>query len=138
MMRMPPWPHQLRVQQRRSVRLPDGAVSVARPTRWGNPFRVERYGRDLALQLYSNALLGVWEPGLLSTVVEATVAEVEQARQLQQEWRARFGVPPKELARLMLTGKRLACYCPLTVPCHADLLAWAAGTRTRPGNGGSR
>jgi uncharacterized protein DUF4326 len=42
-----------RIQLRRSRgwRLPAGTVSVARPHRWGNPYRVEERGLDDALRL---------------------------------------------------------------------------------------
>ena len=33
-------PVRLQLSRRRGWRLPDNAVSVARPTRWGNPFRI--------------------------------------------------------------------------------------------------
>lgn len=33
-------PARIQLSRRRGWRLPDNATSVARPTRWGNPFRV--------------------------------------------------------------------------------------------------
>jgi len=32
--------------------MPPGGVSVARPTRWGNPYPVEEYGLGEALRLF--------------------------------------------------------------------------------------
>jgi hypothetical protein len=32
--------------------VPEGAVRVTRPSRWGNPYPVKAYGRANALQLY--------------------------------------------------------------------------------------
>jgi hypothetical protein len=39
-----------RIQQRRTPgwRKPDGAISVARPHKWGNPFAIGVYARDAA------------------------------------------------------------------------------------------
>ena len=79
--------------------MPEGAVYVGRPTKWGNPYRVgaEPYdgdgGQTLEEALYAYRHL---------TVPHLPVAE--------------------------LRGKDLACWCPLVdkdghpVPCHADVL----------------
>jgi len=32
------------------------AVTVARPSRWGNPYRVAEFGRDVAITLFEKAL----------------------------------------------------------------------------------
>jgi hypothetical protein len=83
-------PHPLRVR-RSSQRAPlDGAVLVARPSRWGNPFRVEAFGREEALRRYEEHLRA--SPELMAALPT-------------------------------LRGRRLACYCPLSEPCHGDLLA---------------
>ncbi len=68
----------------------DGAVLVARPSRWGNPYSIEEYGREQAIEMYERWLL----------------ANDELLAQLPG-----------------LRGKRLACYCKLDEPCHADVLA---------------
>lgn len=75
--------------------MPPNTVSVARPTKWGNPFRIGDFGiRDAvdAVQRYSE-----W---MNERVVGPT--------------------PPKTLDALR--GKNLACWCPLDQPCHADVL----------------
>ena len=43
-----------RIQLRRAMgwRKPPGAVTVARPSKWGNPYAVADYGRDEAIRLY--------------------------------------------------------------------------------------
>lgn len=45
-----------RIQRKRTQgwRMPQGAVYVGRPTRWGNPFDIARYGRDLAVRNFRN------------------------------------------------------------------------------------
>ena len=57
-----------RVQRKRSKgwRQPAGAVYVGRPTRWGNPFSVERYGRYEAVRLHREWLLA--QPALVADV----------------------------------------------------------------------
>jgi hypothetical protein len=101
-----------RVQRKRvkGWRMPDGAVYVGRPTRWGNPnaLRGSRYvddiygeehycdvgeARGVAVRLFREHLLF----DHLSITVEDVKAE--------------------------LRGRDLACWCPLDdQPCHADVL----------------
>jgi hypothetical protein len=42
-------PKRIRLSRKKGWRLPRAAVSVARPTMWGNPFRVGQYSDDPAL-----------------------------------------------------------------------------------------
>jgi hypothetical protein len=35
----------------------DGAVLVARPSRWGNPYSIEEHGREQAIEMYERWLL---------------------------------------------------------------------------------
>lgn len=48
----------VRIQLRRSRgwRLPQGAVSVARPHKWGNPYSVAEYGREGAIARFREHL----------------------------------------------------------------------------------
>ena len=91
----------IRIQLRRTNgwRKPAGAVVVARPSRWGNPFRIGVDGdRTRCVSLYRDALVSGELP---------------------------FGVDD---VRRELAGRDLACWCSPDVPCHADvLLAVAAG-----------
>jgi Domain of unknown function (DUF4326) len=49
--------HPLRIR-RPGMRAPMmGAVLVARPSRWGNPFKVDEFGRERAVELYEAWLL---------------------------------------------------------------------------------
>lgn len=88
----------VRIQRRRSKgwRMPEGAVYVGRPTKWGNPFgaghsRMNASDRRDAVDLFRG-----WVVGLLSNGT---------------------GYPLGALR-----GKDLACWCPLDQPCHADVL----------------
>ena len=95
----------VRVQLRRTKgwRLPPNTVSVARPTRWGNPFRVG----------------------------DATIPTAREAVHRFRRWIADkmvVGPIPPEPAELR--GKNLACWCPLDKPCHADVLLELANAPT--------
>jgi hypothetical protein len=84
-----------RYQHRRGIRLPDGVRLVARPTRWGNPFKVGVHGN-----------------------VAACVAQY-------RVWLVdRLAANPDFLAPLQ-GAAGLACYCDLGAPCHVDVLVEA-------------
>lgn len=94
-------PHRrIRLSRRRGWRLPPGATSVARPGRFGNPFRVDG---------------------------QRTPAEAVAAF---RHWLATPDCPPPLDARRQrllsalpsLRGRDLACWCALDAPCHADVL----------------
>ena len=83
----------VRLQRRAGWRKPPGAVVVARPSRWGNPFRVGVDGdRAACVRRYREAL----------AAGELAFDEAE--------------------VRARLAGRDLACWCPLGEPCHADVL----------------
>lgn len=85
-----------RIQRKRTKgwKMPEGAVYVGRPTKWGNQWRAGRHGnaaecvQKYAIQIHGN----VWT--------------FPTERDIQAE----------------LRGKDLACWCPLDQPCHADVL----------------
>ena len=49
-------PKRVQLSRRRGWRKPAGAVVVSRPTRWGNPYPVARYGRDQAVAMFRRSL----------------------------------------------------------------------------------
>lgn len=83
-----------RIQRKRTKgwRMPEGAVYVGRPTRWGNPFTVTPdHDAKACVREFRHYVLGRLSSGV--------------------------GYPLRELR-----GKDLACWCPLDQPCHADVL----------------
>jgi Domain of unknown function (DUF4326) len=89
-------PERIRLQRSKGWRKPANTVTVARPTRWGNPFTILEHGgeytRDEAVARYREALLNGRLP---------------------------FG--PEEVKQ-QLRGKNVACWCPLDKACHGDVL----------------
>lgn len=89
-----------RIQRRRMKgwRLPEDVVYVGRPTKWGNPFKAaDMSGPENAVESY--------------------------------RWWLMFGSQGKSIARAAkeeLSGRTLCCWCSLSKPCHADVLAEAA------------
>jgi Domain of unknown function (DUF4326) len=86
-------PERVQLRRTRGWRKPAGVVVVARPSRWGNPFRLGIDGdRATCVGLYRRALLA----GDLAFTIDDVRRE--------------------------LAGRDLACWCPLDEPCHADIL----------------
>lgn len=91
----------VRVQLRRTKgwRMPENTVSVARPGKFGNQYRV---GIDGTAEQCVAKCRADWEQGLFAPV---------------GLFRAIYRTLIAELR-----GKNLACWCPLDAPCHADVL----------------
>ena len=87
--------HPLRVQRKRSAgyKMPEDVVYVGRPTKWGNPYRPEECTAA--------------EQGAVECFRILVESEPDTIAAIQRE----------------LRGKRLACWCSLDKPCHADVLA---------------
>jgi hypothetical protein len=96
--------------------MPEGAVYVGRPSRWGNPFRIGVPFCGPTIR----------EPHSPTEVVDAfrtwialdTLAPLFWDRELI----AAHVQMKAGLARGDLLGRDLACWCPLDQPCHADVL----------------
>lgn len=90
-----------RIQRKRTKgwRMPMGAVNVTRPCDWSNPYRVGELIDLGHRSLYVSHLLAV-------VLFEELVFQKGWAGQIREE----------------LAGKDLVCWCPLDVPCHADVL----------------
>ncbi len=110
-----------RIQRRRSKgsKLPEGAIYVGRPTKWGNPFGV---GQPCDDPLYRNAVVD-GTPLARRGVVENRAHAVE----LFAFWLV-AKVPYTQVdIRRELAGRDLACWCPLPESgqpdhCHAAVL----------------
>ena len=106
------------------------AVIIARPSRWGNPFAVrasksdpehERDVRRIMQEQYRIWLDG-GEPS-----VPAAAADL-----LSLDAAAAHSAPPSvHEIREELAGHDLACWCPLGMPCHGDVLLEIANARLR-------
>lgn len=112
-------PHRIQLSRKLGWRKPEGAIVVARPTRWGNPFPVKTYGLDLSLALFDDISRGIWSPARLEHLNEPDYADAYHAR---TRWLRRIGGHPTEIIRTELAGHDLACWCRIDQPCHADRL----------------
>jgi hypothetical protein len=99
-----------RIQRQRTKgwRMPEGAVYVGRPSRWGNPFDASTLGQEgavAAFVVHLSSYFG-WEARTLARAFHPWPVQSTALR----EW-----IAP-------LRGHDLACWCPLDQPCHADVL----------------
>ena len=109
----------IRLSRQKGWRKPENAVVVARPTRWGNPYSIERWGRELAIRLFEETVHGAWNPAILAGYGDEQVAI---AHRDHDSWLSRLGAHPLELIPRELGGHDLACWCRLDQSCHADVL----------------
>ena len=102
-------PDRIQLRRTKGWRKPPGAIVVARPTVWGNPFRAmpEAHATDAGARAAAVTAFRAW---LLCKDWFDFTAELEPSRRAILD-----GLPE-------LRGRDLACWCPLDQPCHADVL----------------
>ena len=112
--------------------MPDGAVYVGRPSRWGNPWPIEHPAMPwLALLLGLNGdaagrrnaavtLHRLWLTDALPFPATGGI-ELGFASNAAAMYLRDFTLPPKPHVT-ELRGKDLVCWCPPAEPCHADVL----------------
>lgn len=124
--------HFRRMQRRRTKgsRLPEGVVCITRPSRYGNPFHI--VGRTVVGFNWSDVV--DWDQGIgampPADMLYAEAADrrgaVDQAVELYRELLSvrRREWEPARFAKWVVDarGRDVACYCPVTEPCHGDPL----------------
>lgn len=101
----------VRLQRKRTkgYRLPPDAVYVGRGSRWGNPWRIGDPHPIFGWPMQAHEVVALYK----------SAAE-----------------PHQLLMRVTggsIRGRDLACWCPLSAPCHADVLLEIVNTgRTTP------
>jgi hypothetical protein len=115
-------PQRLQRSRRKGYRKPAGAVSVSRPSKWGNPYVLGRTGDARHWTgWYVGEIGDEWaNHGSYPTEAEAAVRAVELYR-LHTGPMGNHELDVEEVRR-ELGGKDLVCWCPLNRPCHADVL----------------
>lgn len=131
-----------RIQRKRTAgwRMPEGAIYVGRPSRWGNPIRITpEHGRFCTMyRVHGSPLDRNGGP---------SYADIETARHFAAkafEWDLLNGrypdYPSLDEIRRELAGHDLACWCPPRrtnrngslgdISCHADVLLEIANATT--------
>ena len=107
-----------RIQRKRTAgwRMPEGAVYVGRPTRFGNPFRA---GQDFC----GPTIRCLYNPAdLVDQFRLWATADTLNPLFWDRELVTAHVALKVALTGRVLAGKDLACWCPLDQPCHADVL----------------
>ncbi|SHJ68136.1 protein of unknown function [Roseomonas rosea] len=98
-------PERVQLSRKKGWRMPPNTVSVARPTKWGNPFKVGRPGSGLPEHKTQQGAVSAFRRAILNPVGgHGHLLDFD----------------PHEV--VALRGKNLACWCLLHEPCHADVL----------------
>lgn len=103
-------PQRVQLRRTKGYRKPEGAVVVARPTKWGNPFSAHFFDRQTVVAEFKRRL---------SAAVDRPWSEPHDIE---------FRVMAESIDELR--GRDLACWCPLGTPCHADVLMDLANSET--------
>ena len=103
-----------RIQRRRTKgwRMPPNTVCVDRPSVWGNPFDWRKVGREKAIALYREWMIGVLTPEMYPFGHDA-----------MKRFRVKYTkMTPKEAARTYLKGWNVATWCREGEACHGDVV----------------
>lgn len=113
-------PERIQLRRTKGFRKPEGAIVVARPTKWGNPFKIGEgvTPEDTDLWPYIFRTL----PGQHRGMPWSRLAVHD--RQLAVDAFTWWLIEQPDLMCSLdeIRGRDLACYCPLGQPCHADVL----------------
>ena len=118
-----------RIQRKRTKgwRMPEGAVYVGRPSKWGNPWTA---GGD-AQFVMRDTPKGVVKRMSFDRMTPATVVELYRFWITRTSWNE-SPHDPTRLDMSPLAGRDLVCWCPLDQPCHADVLLEIANGEVTP------
>lgn len=102
-------PIHIQLSRAKGWRLPANTVVVARPTRWGNPFKIGGYRCEYDDQ---------------GQLQQEPTPDAETAVRFFAEMLAspKRNYAPATAIDIQLRGRNLACWCQLDRPCHADVL----------------
>ena len=143
-------PQRIQRQRTKGWRMPEGAVYVGRPTKWGNPFEaylccckawdvrdnngVTYLASHEFIRLHPRMTIDLdeWLRDAIRVTTRRTgrmpwprgkAEAVARAVELYgNDFRLGTSDITPEEVRAELAGKDLACWCPLSSPCHADVL----------------
>ena len=98
--------------------MPEGAVYVGRPSRFGNPFKV---GDDGQIRHVDGRLVAL--NGVVCLYASKKTPPRAFLTEAFRAWLTQPGMADERRnVRAALRGKDLACWCPIGEPCHADVL----------------
>jgi Domain of unknown function (DUF4326) len=108
-------PQRVQLRRTKGWRKPAGAVSVARPTKWGNPIDWRTYPKHF-VDMDGN------DCNCVPDAERRRFSVIDFGSVVKFGIGALPGYPSRAEIAAALRGKDLACWCPLDQPCHADVL----------------
>ena len=108
-------PQRIQLKRSKGWRMPPNTVKVDRSTRWGNPFPIDCYGQEKAVDKFRR-------------FVTTGMSGMEMSESSRQDKWSNANISLVHVRGVILRtlhelrGKNLACWCPLDQPCHADVL----------------
>lgn len=111
----------VRIQRKRTKgwKMPPNTVYVGRPSKWGNPFKVQSIGNRRGVYIITQNIKHGEAIDFKYKLYNISKFSAQiQAVKLFEKWiKQQIYWPIKELK-----GKNLACWCKEGDPCHADIL----------------
>ncbi|CAN5511838.1 DUF4326 domain-containing protein [soil metagenome] len=92
-------PVRVQLSRRKDWKMPANTVKIDRTTKWGNPFKPGEPDP--------------YRPGIMTSTADCV-------RAFRQFAEASLAQDANKYAEL--SGKNLACWCPLDQPCHGEVL----------------
>ena len=125
-------PQRIQLSRRKGFKLPAKTAVVSRPSRWGNPFKVDSIHCDFWRVVSPDGQVRRY--GQRDDAVREAIA-AHRANLL----RGTLGYTIEDVKR-ELAGKNLACWCKLPEPghidlCHAATLLYYANEPSEPTHG---
>ena len=115
----------IQLSRAKGWRKPAGAVVVTRPGRWGNPFRtLGGLTSAQAVQMYRELIA----TGVARSPRTGARFTGEDYYAHPPGGRKPMIRPTQDDIKRALAGRPLACWCPTSQPCHADVLLAIANT----------
>ncbi|MBW6400028.1 DUF4326 domain-containing protein [Roseomonas sp. HJA6] len=105
-------PRRIQLRRIKGWCMPAGAISVSRPSIWGNPWKVEHIQG-----------VGWCVTNTRTNIITPEDGPTEAHALAVSRFRADLVNQPDlvEEARGKLRGHDLGCWCPIGMPCHADV-----------------
>lgn len=96
-------PDRIQLSRRKGWKMPTGTVKIDRSTIWGNPYSIEEWTRDGALELFADLL----------TRADRSYTRNGKVRQYPDD---------ATILTALRDATAVGCWCALNARCHGDLL----------------
>jgi len=112
-------PERVQLSRKKGWRKPPNTVVVSRPSKWGNPYKVVHVKNDPE---FPGEWATVWISQSVGDVYIGVHEERAEAFRIILDTYRELLIDNPTMDIHDLTGRNLACWCPLDQPCHADVL----------------